>query len=56
MDDGLVIGFPYDGDGMAREAIMDDAIVIQDFFNDIHELAAGSTGLRLAANLHFGGG
>ena len=35
MDDGLVIGFPYAGDGMAREAIMDDAIVIQDFFNDI---------------------
>ena len=35
MDDGLVIGFPYEGDGMAREAIMDDAIVIQDFFNDI---------------------
>lgn len=35
MDDGLVIGFPYEGDGMAREAIMDDAIVIQDFFNDV---------------------
>lgn len=35
MDDCLVIGFPYEGDGMAREAIMDDAIVIQDFFNDI---------------------
>lgn len=35
MDDALVIGFPYEGDGMAREAIMDDAIVIQDFFNDI---------------------
>jgi hypothetical protein len=35
MDDGLVVGFPYEGDGMAREAIMDDAIVIQDFFNDI---------------------
>ena len=35
MDDGLVIGFPYEGDGMAREAIMDDSIVIQDFFNDI---------------------
>jgi len=35
MDDGLTIGFPYEGDGMAREAIMDDAIVIQDFFNDI---------------------
>lgn len=35
MDDGLVIGFPYEGDGMAREAIMDDAIIIQDFFNDI---------------------
>ena len=35
MDDGIVIGFPYEGDGMAREAIMDDAIVIQDFFNDI---------------------
>ena len=35
MDDGLVIGFPYEGDGMAREAIMDDAIVIQDFTNDI---------------------
>jgi hypothetical protein len=35
VDDGVVIGFPYEGDGMAREAIMDDAIVIQDFFNDI---------------------
>lgn len=35
VDDGIVIGFPYEGDGMAREAIMDDAIVIQDFFNDI---------------------
>jgi hypothetical protein len=35
MDDGIVIGFPYEGDGMAREAIMDDSIVIQDFFNDI---------------------
>lgn len=35
IDDGVVIGFPYEGDGMAREAIMDDSIVIQDFFNDI---------------------
>lgn len=35
VDDGVVIGFPYEGDGMAREAIMDDSIVIQDFFNDI---------------------
>lgn len=35
MDDALVIGFPYEGNGMAREAIMDDAIVIQDFFNDL---------------------
>ena len=35
LDDGIVIGFPYEGDGMAREAIMDDSIVIQDFANDI---------------------
>lgn len=35
VDDGVAVGFPYEGDGMAREAIMDDAIVIQDFFNDI---------------------
>ena len=35
MDDGVVIGFPYEGDGMAREAILDDSIVIQDFTNDI---------------------
>ena len=34
MDDALAIGFPYAGDGMSREAMMDDAIVIQDDFND----------------------
>ena len=34
MDDASAIGFPYAGDGMAREAMMDDAIVIQDDFND----------------------
>jgi hypothetical protein len=34
MDDAIAIGFPYAGDGMAREAMMDDAIVIQDDFND----------------------
>lgn len=35
MDDACTIGFPYEGDGMSREAMMDDAVVIQDFFNDI---------------------
>lgn len=35
MDDAIVIGFPYEGDGMSRESMMDDAVVIQDFFNDI---------------------
>lgn len=35
MDDAITIGFPYEGDGMSREAMMDDAVVIQDFFNDI---------------------
>lgn len=34
LDDAIVIGFPYEGDGMSREAMMDDAVVIQDFFND----------------------
>ena len=34
LDDALAIGFPYAGDGMSREAMMDDAIVIQDDFND----------------------
>ena len=34
MDDAIVVGFPYAGDGMSREAMMDDAIVIQDDFND----------------------
>jgi len=35
MDDAITVGFPYEGDGMSREAMMDDAVVIQDFFNDI---------------------
>lgn len=35
MDDHLEIGFPYEGDGMSREAMMDDAVIIQDFVNDI---------------------
>jgi hypothetical protein len=34
MEDELAVDFPYAGDGMSRKAIMDDAVVIQDRFND----------------------
>jgi hypothetical protein len=34
MDDALCIGFPYAGDGMSRQALMDRGVVIQDRFND----------------------
>lgn len=34
MDDEIKIGFPYPGEGMSRRAVMDDAVVIQDDFND----------------------
>ena len=34
MDDAIVIGFPYEGDGMNRMALMDPMIVVQDYFND----------------------
>ena len=33
-DDELTIDFPYPGEGMSRRAVMDDAVVIQDDFND----------------------
>src|ERR1700722_1516057 len=35
MDDHLDIAFPYKGDGMSRQAIMDPFCVIQDTFNDV---------------------
>lgn len=35
MDDHLDIAFPYKGDGMSRQAIMDSFCVIQDTFNDV---------------------
>lgn len=34
MDDALTIGFPYPGDGMSRQAMMDRGVVLQDRFND----------------------
>jgi hypothetical protein len=34
MDDHLCVDFPYAGDGMARLAIMDPGVTIQDRFND----------------------
>jgi len=34
MDDETALDFPYPGDGMARDAIMDPAVSIQDDFND----------------------
>lgn len=34
MDDALVIGFPYEGDGMNRLALLDSMVVVQDAFND----------------------
>lgn len=35
LDDALDIAFPYKGDGMSREGIMDLFVVIQDLFNDV---------------------
>lgn len=35
MDDCIDIAFPYKGDGMSRQAIMDSFCVIQDTFNDV---------------------
>ena len=40
MDDCLVIGFPQEGDGMSRPAIIDPAIVIQDQFNNCMNAAS----------------
>lgn len=40
MDDGIVIGHPYKGDGMYRMALMDPMIVVQDRFNDSMNAAA----------------
>jgi hypothetical protein len=40
IDDELSVDFPYAGDGMARMAIMDPAVVIQDRFNDDMNLYA----------------
>ena len=34
MDDELAVGFPFYGEGMSRKAYMDDAVQIQDDFND----------------------
>lgn len=34
MDDHLAIDFPYPGEGMSRRAVMDDAVPIQEAFND----------------------
>ncbi|MGH9345049.1 MAG: hypothetical protein ACRD19_14975 [Terriglobia bacterium] len=34
MDDALTIGFPYPGDGMSRQAMMDRGVVVQDRYND----------------------
>ena len=35
MDDHIDIQFPYDGDGMFRQAFMDSMLVVQDAFNDV---------------------
>lgn len=35
MDDALVVGFPYEGDGMFRQALMDCMVIIQDVVNDL---------------------
>ena len=35
MDDAVVIGFPYEGDGMFRQALMDCIVIIQDTVNDL---------------------
>ena len=40
MDDSLVVGFPYEGDGMYRLALMDPMVVVQDRFNDNMNAAA----------------
>lgn len=45
MDDALDIAFPYKGDGMSRQAIMDLFVVIQDTFNDV------TNALRQAADV-----
>lgn len=45
MDDALDIAFPYKGDGMSRQAIMDLFVVIQDTFNDV------TNGLRQASDV-----
>lgn len=34
MEDCLAMGFPYEGDGLFRMAIMDPMVVVQDAFND----------------------
>jgi hypothetical protein len=34
MDDAIVIGFPYEGDGMFRLCLMNPMIVVQDSFSD----------------------
>lgn len=34
MDDAIVIGFPYEGDGLNRPGFMEPMIVMQDAFND----------------------
>jgi len=44
MDDALDIAFPYEGDGMSRQAIFDLFVVIQDTFNDV------TNGLRQASD------
>ena len=45
MDDAIDIAFPYKGDGMSRQAIMDLFVVIQDTFNDV------TNGLRQASDV-----
>lgn len=34
MDDAITVGFPYEGDGMFRQALMDAVNIVQDVFND----------------------
>lgn len=45
MDDSIDIAFPYKGDGMSRQAVMDLFVVIQDTFNDV------TNGLRQASDV-----
>lgn len=40
MDDHIVVGFPYVGDGMFRMALMDPMVVVTDRFNDNMNAAA----------------